>query len=130
MKRLTYYTAILLSTVTFTSFSQTNIAKSEHPVKNAHFEGLSYQDKLKDLRSIHNGTYQLRVSNPNYSPLLTLEILTIVSENRLQSNSQIFEVDEFTTLYLPSIDQLESESFTPLPTIVYSSEPTTPTEDG
>ena len=129
MKKLTHYLAILLSTVIFPSFAQTNVSKTEHSTINTHFEGLSDQDKVKDLHSIHNGTYQLRVSNTNYSPLLTLEILTIVSENRLQSNSQVFEIDEFTTLYLPSVDQIRSESFTALPTVIYLSGPTMSTDD-
>lgn len=124
MKKALYYAALLLASgFSMQSFAQTNHSKVEHSVLNSQLDGLSDQNKIKDLYNIHYGTYQLRVSNLDYSPLMTLEILTIVSNNRLQSSSQVFEVDEYTTLYLPSVEQIENESFTALPTVIYLTGP-------
>ncbi|MFK7784825.1 MAG: hypothetical protein AB8B56_06910 [Crocinitomicaceae bacterium] len=121
MKKSTHYATIALVFLSFSCFGQTNTPKTEHALLNTHFGNLTDQEKLKDLVSIHDGTYQLRVTNANYSPLLTLETLTLVSENRLQNTNQVFSIDSHTTLYLPSFDQIESESFTDLETVVYLS---------
>lgn len=111
---------VLFTTVNFVSNAQTNTAKSEHPVMNSQLDGLSDQAKLKDLVSIHAGTYQFRVSIESYYPLARLDILETVANQRLDNEDQLLIIDEHTKLYIPSYAVINDPSFTPLEQMIYA----------
>jgi hypothetical protein len=122
MKNLLYpLTAIILS---FPTYCNAQINKTEYPKSVIQLSGLSDQQKLKELVSIHQGTYQLSVSNENYAPVLTLDLLESVINSRQQATNVSIELDEFTHLFIPSFNAIENEIFVPLKTIIYPTNPT------
>lgn len=122
MKNLLYpLTAIILS---FPTYCNAQVTKTENPKSVIQLSGLSDQQKLKELVSIHQGTYQLSVSNENYAPVLTLDLLESVINSRQQATNVSIELDEFTHLFIPSFNTIENETFLPLETIIYPTGPT------
>lgn len=113
--------AIILSSP---SFCNAQIAKQQHPTSVVQFSGLSDQRQLKELVSIHQGTYQLRVSNQNYAPILNLALLDTVINSRQQVTNVSFELDEFTRVFIPSFATIGNDLFIPLQTIIYITENT------
>ena len=92
MKNLLYpLTAIILS---FPTYCNAQISKTEYPKSVIQLSGLSDQQKLKELVSIHQGTYQLSVSNENYAPVLTLDLLESVINSRQQATNVSIELDD------------------------------------
>lgn len=98
-------------------------SKQQHVTSETLLIGLSEQQKLKELISLNQGTYQLRVSNVNYAPLLTYALLETVLASRQQDTNTILQIDEYTKLYIPSTTSILSETFVPLETIVYTTDP-------
>ena len=122
MKNLLYpLVAILLS---FPSYSSAQIIKEQHPTSTVQLSGLSDQQKLKELVSIHKGTYQMRVSNEDYAPVLNLALFETILNSRQQATNISIEIDEFTRVFIPSATIIESKTFVALKTIVYLSGPT------
>lgn len=122
MVNLLYIIAAILVSSTSLSFAQES--KGQHPESFIQFSGLSDQQKLKELVSIHQGTYQLIISNENYAPLLNLGLFETISTGRQQSANVLIEIDEFTKVFIPSQDTIESEQFVSLETIIYNTDPT------
>ncbi len=114
---------IVAINLSFSHFSSAQSPKEHYPESYSQLSGLSDQQKLKELVSIHQGTYQLRVTNENYAPVLSLIILETIINSRQQTASVTFEIDEFTRVFIPSIAAIDDDTFTPLQTIVYDIAP-------
>ncbi|MDG1334036.1 MAG: hypothetical protein P8P74_16995 [Crocinitomicaceae bacterium] len=91
---------------------------------NTQSDGMSDQQRLKELVSIHDGTYQIRVSDEDHSPLLTVELFDLILSSREQDIDVILDINQHTKIFLPSASLLESNSFTPMETLIYVSEST------
>lgn len=122
MKNLLY---LLVATLVLPSiYSSAQTTKEQYPTSSIQLSGLTDQQRLKELVSTYNGTYQLRISQNDYAPLQSVALLDLVLDSREQNTSISLVVDEFTTLFIPSFTSIEDELFVPLVTIVYLSNPT------
>ena len=113
-----YLIAVVFLSVSYSGQAQTS--KTEHPTLNTQINSLSDQAKLKDLMSIHTGTYQFRVSVEGYYPLARLDILETVANQRLENTDQLINVDEHTKLFIPSYSKIQDPSFVPLEQMIYA----------
>lgn len=120
MKNFLYLVVTII--LSSSSFCNAQIVKNQNPTSVVQLSVLSDQQKLKELVSIHQGTYQLRVSKENYAPVLNLALLNTVINSRQQATNILFELDEFTHVFIPSATTIESETFVPLETIIYIQE--------
>lgn len=122
MKNLLYLLVAILLSPSLYSSAQTT--KEQHPTSNIQLSGLSDQQRLKELVSMYNGTYQLRISNEAYAPLQSVALLDLVLDSREQNTYISISLDEFTTLFIPSLTSIDDDFFVPLDTIIYLSDPT------
>ena len=121
MKNLLYILTVIISS---SSYCNAQNAKQQYPTSNIQLTGLSDQQRLKELVSVHQGTYQVRVSKVNYAPIMNLTLLETVINSREQDVNVSIEIDEFTRVFIPSNATIESENFLPLETVVYLLGPT------
>lgn len=57
------------------------------------------------------GTYQFRVYKEDYMPLVSKDILASIDEKRKQNESVVIKLDEYTELFIPSINEINSTEF-------------------
>lgn len=114
MKRL------LLSVITVTAFNSGIFAQKDQ--NNLHAgRPLELEKKYSNesWASIE-GTYQIVVSKPGYSVLLSENLFSQIEALRKPSEDTTITLDEFSTLFLPSHDKVNSGSFIKLESVVYT----------
>jgi hypothetical protein len=72
-----------------------------------------------DGLSLKEGSYQIQISDPKKQPIyFTNESLIYFESLRLSKKSFVFKINEKTTIFLPSKNEIENKNFKPLiPTI-------------
>lgn len=76
---------------------------------------------LKNLKEELQGTYQIQISEPNYSVVITKQILERIQNERLQNEDVYLELDEHSKVFVPSKDNIQGANFTPLATSLHIS---------
>ncbi len=87
------------------------------------FSKLSSQRTLiesVDCLLLKQGSYQIQISDPKKQPFyLTNESLIFFESLRLSNRSFVFRINELTTIFLPSQNEIENKNFKPLLPIIF-----------
>lgn len=57
------------------------------------------------------GTFQFIVHNSKISPAFTTDVLVLIEEKRKTSEDVYYKLNEDVTIFIPSIQKIESEDF-------------------
>jgi len=83
--------------------------------------GISQQDPSNKQEFLEgfDGTFQIEIHNVRHQPNIPGNIFEIVSQNRLQDQTNYIPLDENIRIRIPSKDELENPTFQKLEFIKY-----------
>ena len=83
--------------------------------------GISQQNPSNNLEILEgfDGTFQIEIHNIRHQPNIPGNICEIVSQNRLENQTNYFPLDENIRIRIPSKDELLSPTFQKLEFIKY-----------
>lgn len=80
----------------------------------------SSNSSLKKTFDDIKGTFQVQISNSNYTILLNQHIYNLIIEKRQQYQDVYVPIDDKSVLYLPSKSKIQDNGFKPLKTSIYN----------
>jgi hypothetical protein len=113
---------LFLIVINFNSFSQEEVEKRT-PKATSNVESVkgvdNERDQLHKLMVEMEGSFQFQISKPDYSPVVSLELLDRIQKSRLENENSTIVLDQYITILIVSKSKMESSGFQKLENIIY-----------
>lgn len=116
MKKSLLLVSLLSLFGTFSVYSQKNL-NSEPGLT---LEPSSEKKETKDLLKELEGSFQFQISKDDHKVMLYPDLANFIESSRKEEEDVFITLDEYVTLYIPSIKKIGSTDFVSLPMFYYT----------
>lgn len=113
---------LFLTIINFNSFSQEEVIKRT-PKASSNVESVkginNEKDQLHKLMVEMEGSYQFQISKPDYSPVVSLELLDRIQKSRLENENSTIVLDQYISILVVSKSKMTSIGFQKLENLIY-----------